>query len=187
MCEISFEFDFLFLVNGNFFADMSYWEMTCNIIDNNAINARQFETMLLVNILSISVADEVVTHGGLVKSGQKLWESNKFRKSRMGLCMSDLTGYKMISLSNNQFSFLCLFFLYILYNFDKCNRILVRRTINFANSDISVYMEYWFIKNPLNNCSIWSVKAVGSCRTKNDMLLLTNNDTPPPYLPCLHK
>ena len=42
LCEISFEYDVLFLVNDNIFAYMKYWEMVCNIVDNNAIDARHF-------------------------------------------------------------------------------------------------------------------------------------------------
>ena len=63
-----FEYDFLFLVNDNIFADMKYWDMIYNIIDDNANNARHFKAMLLTNVLPVSVADEEVTYVGLAMS-----------------------------------------------------------------------------------------------------------------------
>ena len=46
--------------------------MISYVINDNPINTRHFSAMLLVNILSIGVADEEVTRVGLVISGQKL-------------------------------------------------------------------------------------------------------------------
>ena len=81
MCEISFEYDFLLFIYDNIFAHVEYWEMISYVINNDPINTRHFNAMLLVKILSINVADEEVTRIGLVISGQKLLE-NKYRLKR---------------------------------------------------------------------------------------------------------
>ena len=65
MCEMSLESDFLLFMYDNICAYVEYWEMISYVINDDAINTRHFNAMLLVKILSISVADEEVTRVGL--------------------------------------------------------------------------------------------------------------------------
>ena len=68
MRGISFEYDFPLFIYDNIFAYVEYWERSVMSLMTQDI----FNSMLLVKILSISVADEELTRVGLVISGQRL-------------------------------------------------------------------------------------------------------------------